>query len=157
MERRLRLNLTLLAVACLLGLLVWQAQSPGMPPLTPLDPGEIESIVISDLAGRQVALHKREGVWLSGSAPADAGRIAQLLRICRTPSLDRFTPSGELTPFGLEPAPIRLRIDQLTLDFGATDPLNGWRYVRIGERIHLIADGFYHHLTAPPDAWLETR
>ena len=34
-------------------------------------------------------------------------------------------------------------------------PVNGWRYVDYDGEVHLIADGFYHHLRAPAEAWLE--
>ncbi len=156
MERRLRLNLILLAVVALLGIWVWQAQPPGFPPLTSIDPAQVERIAISDLSGRQINLQRREGIWFSGSSLAKAERVRQLLGICQTPSLERFDAPDDLTPFGLTPAPILLRLDGVQLSIGATDPLNGWRYVQIGAQIHLIADGFYHHLTAPPEAWLET-
>ncbi len=156
MNRQLRLNLILLAIAGLLGLFIWQTQTPGLPPLTPLDPAHIEHIDISDLSGRHIQLKKEAGVWRIGGAAADRKRIMQLLGICATPSLQRFPTDTELARFGLDPAPIRLRLDTLSLHIGAVDPVNGWRYVRIGEQIHLIADGFYHHLTAPPEAWLET-
>ncbi|MGD8909671.1 MAG: hypothetical protein PVI92_10010 [Chromatiales bacterium] len=157
MDRRWRLNLTLLAAAGLLGLLIWRAQPPRLPPLTPLDPAHIEQIEISDLSGRHILLKKVAGIWRSGTAAADQRRIAQLLGICTTPSLERFPAAADLTPFNLAPAPIRLRLDSLTLDFGTTDPLNGWRYVHMDKQVHLIADGFYHHLTAPPEAWLESH
>jgi hypothetical protein len=155
MHPRLRLNLILLALVALLGLWVWQAQSPGFTPLTPLDPAQVKQIAIGDLSGRQVNLQKRDGVWYSGALPANTQRIEQLLGICQTPSLERFLAPTELTPFGLDPAPIQLQLDGLLLKIGASDPIHGWRYVLIEGEIHLIADGFYHHLTAPPEAWLE--
>ena len=155
MQRRWLGNLILLLVAGVLGLVVWQAQSPALQPLTGLEPGQISRIDISDLSGRQVQLTKQAGQWHLGSGMADQVRVVQLLGISRTQSLERFAVPADLRPFGLEPAPIRLRLDDLTLDFGATDPINGWRYVRIGGTIHLIADGYYHHLTAAPESWLE--
>lgn len=155
MDRRLRLNLILLALAGLLGILIWQSRPPAFPPLTGLDPAAVSQIEIRDRSGRQVRLSRRDNGWQSGGNPADQTRVARFLGICRTPSLERFAAPEDLTPFGLEPAPIRLQLDELTLDIGATDPVNGWRYVRIGQQIHLIADGFYHHLTASPEAWLE--
>ncbi len=157
MQRQLRLNLILLAVAGTLGLIIWLSRPSGLPPLTPLDPARIERIEISDLSGRLVQLRKTASGWRSAQASADRQRIEQLLGICTTPSLERFPAPEDLTPFGLDPATLRLQLDALTLDFGTTDPLNGWRYVLIGKEIHLIADGFYHHLTAAPEAWLERR
>ena len=82
--------------------------------------------------------------------------MEQFLGICQTPSLERFRAPSDLAPFNLNPAPILVQLDDLELSIGSTDPVNGWRYVQIGGLIHLIADGFYHHLTAPPEAWLET-
>ena len=155
MDRRSRLNLVLLAIAGLLSLIVMQSLPPELPSLTPLEPGGIEQIEITDLAGRHIRLDKQPGGWMSGQATADGRRVEQLLGLSRTPSLHRFQVPADLAPFGLDPAAIRLRFDTLTMEFGATDPVNGWRYVRIGNEIHLIADGFYHHLTAPPQAWLE--
>ncbi|MEJ2455538.1 MAG: hypothetical protein P8103_15465 [Candidatus Thiodiazotropha sp.] len=157
MDRRLRLNLILLAAAGLLGLVIWLSHPIGLPLLTGLDPARIERIEIGDLSGRQIQLSKTATGWRSGQAKADGQRVEQLLGICVTPSLERFPAPADLTPFGLDPAPIRLKLDDLTLDFGTTDPLNGWRYVLVGKEVHLIADGFYHHLTAPPEAWLEHR
>lgn len=156
MNRRLRINLVLLATVALLGALIWFARPGGFPSLTPLDPATVELIEISDLSGRQIRLQKETRGWRSGSVAANRPRINQLLGICRTASLERFPAPADLSPFGLDPAPIRLRLDGLIIDFGATDPVNGWRYVRIGKQIHLIADGFYHHLTAAPTEWLES-
>lgn len=156
MQRRLRINLILLGLIGGLALWIWQAQPPGFQPLTTLDPAQMERIVISDLSGRQVRLRKVNGVWLSGASLANGERIGQLLGICQTPSLERFAAPDSLSPYGLEPAAIQLQLNQLPLNIGTTDPINGWRYVQIGDQIHLIADGFYHHLTAPPEAWLES-
>lgn len=156
MHRRLRINLILLGLIGLLAVWIWQAQPPGFQSLTSLDPRQVERIAISDLAGRQINLKKDQGVWLSGASLANADRVQQLLGICQTPSLERFAAPDDLSPFGLDPAPIQLQLDGVLLKIGANDPINGWRYVQIGEQIHLIADGFHHHLTAPPEAWLES-
>lgn len=152
---RPRLNLVLLLIAVLLGLLVWRAQAPQTVALTAIDPAGVSRIEISDLKGRHILLQKVDGAWQTQGGPARQERVEQLLGICGTPSLERFDASGDLRPYGLDPAPILLRLDDETLDFGATDPLHGWRYVRYRERIHLIADGFYHHLSAMPEAWRE--
>lgn len=156
MHKRLGINLVLLALVGLLGLWVWHSQPPAFQPLTALQPEQVEHIAISDLSGRQINLRKRDGIWLSGTSLANAKRVGQFLGICQTPSLERFAAPRDLSAFGLDPTRILLRLNGVELRVGNTDPINGWRYVQIGEQIHLIADGFYHHLTAPPEAWLET-
>jgi hypothetical protein len=156
MDRRLRLNLLLMLLVGMLGLAVWLSHPDRLPPLTGVEPASVNRIEISDLSGRHILLQRRDGTWYLGDRRANQGRVAQLLGICTTPSLERFTAPASLRPYGLDPAPIRLRLNDTTLDFGDNDPINGWRYVRIGNRVHLIADGFRHHLSAPPAGWLET-
>lgn len=156
MHRRLRLNLSLLLAASLLGLLAWLSRPPAPIPLTSLDPDTIGRIGISDITGRHIELQRRQGRWYLGDRVADQARVSQLLGICRTPSLMKFPAPEALQPYGLDPARLRLQLNGESLAFGTTDPVNGWRYVHVGDRIHMIADGFYHHLNAPPDAWLES-
>ncbi|MEW8071441.1 MAG: hypothetical protein AB2826_13560 [Candidatus Thiodiazotropha sp.] len=154
MIARVKINLLLLAVAGLLGLLVWLSQPPPLPPLTRLDPQQITQIRINDLKGREISLTRRENQWMSDNRPADQSRVRQLLKICQTPSLRRFAAPDDLRPYGLAPAPIAMTLDDSTLSFGNSDPINGWRYVHHQGEVHLIADGFYHHLNAPAEAWL---
>jgi hypothetical protein len=154
MISRVKINLLLLLVAGLLGLLVWLSQPSPLPPLTQLDPQQIEQIRINDLQGREIDLQKLQGEWMSGKQSANQSRIEQLLKLCQTPSLRRFATPDDLTPYGLAPAPIVMALDDSILEFGSNDPVNGWRYVHYKGEVHLIADGFYHHLNAPPEAWL---
>ncbi|MES9969535.1 MAG: DUF4340 domain-containing protein [Candidatus Thiodiazotropha sp.] len=157
MISRVKINLLLVAVAGLLGVLVWLSQPSPLPPLTRLDPQQIEHISINDLQGREIDLIRVEKQWMSGNQPADQARITQLLKICQTQSLQRFAAPADLAPYGLAPAPIVMRLDDSTLSFGNNDPVNGWRYVHYQGEVHLIGDGFYHHLTAPAAEWLEEK
>ena len=156
MSRRSLVNLILLLLTALLALLFWWLQPVALPTLTRLQPDQIQEIRISDLKGRDIQLHKTAEGWRLGQAPANTARIRQLLGICATPSLQSFpAPRERLQEFGLNPPPIHLRLNRLELAFGGNDPINGWRYVRIGDVIHLIGDGFQHHLTAPESAFLQ--
>jgi len=156
MSRRSLLNLSLTLLVLGLILWVWRLQPQPLPPLTPLQPQQVERIRISDDKGREIRLAKRAGHWWLDQSPADEERIEQLLGICTTPSLRRF-PGAEkhLAEFGLDPPALRLWLNDLQLDFGTTDPINGWRYVLTGGQIHLIGDGFRHHLSAPAAAFIE--
>jgi hypothetical protein len=149
-------NLMLLLMAGVLGFAVWQTQQSDKPErLTNLSIEEIRQIDISDLSGRFIRLHKTGDLWQINELPADAGRIDQLLKISQTPSLMCFEAPSDLAPFGLAAPKIVLKLNDETLNFGSTDPVNGWRYVGYAGEVHLIADGFYHHLSAPAEAWVE--
>jgi hypothetical protein len=155
MSRRSLINLLLSTLVLALALGIWWLQPQGLPPLTPLQAGQIERIRISDTTGREIRLEKRAGHWWREQTPANEPRIAQLLGICTTPSLRRF-PIGEkqLAEFGLAPPALHLWLNDLELAFGSTDPINGWRYVRLEGWIHLIGDGFQHHLSAPASTFV---
>lgn len=156
MSRRTLISLILLGLTLLASLLVWQLQPEPLPLLTSLQPDQIHSIRITDPAGRDIQLIKTADQWKLSRKPANTQRIEQLLGISTTLSLRRFPlPTERLGEFGLQPPAIRLWLNETELDFGTTDPLNGWRYVRQGDQVHLIGDGFYHHLTAGREAYLE--
>ena len=158
MSRRSLLNLGLSALVLGLILWVWWLQPQGLPPLTLLQPQQVEHIRISDDTGRDIRLEKHAGHWWLEQAPANEGRIEQLLGICSTPSLRRLqVPEQRLAEFGLAPPSLHLWLNDLELAFGTTDPINGWRYVLTGGQIHLIGDGFQHHLSASAAAFAEEQ
>jgi hypothetical protein len=158
MSRRNLLNLLLSTLVLSLILWVWRLQPQDLPPLTSLQPQQVERIRISDTGGREILLEKRAGDWWLEQTPANEPRIEQLLRICTTPSLRRFPVAARaMAKFGLTDPTLRLWLNDLELAFGTTDPINGWRYVRLDGQIHLIGDGFRHHLIAPAAAFVESE
>jgi hypothetical protein len=88
---------------------------------------------------------------------ANSERIAQLTRIASTPVF-RSMPEGDGVPGpGLKSAQALLILDGLPLRFGDTDPIDQHRYVAAGGQIHLIGDGFWHHLIAPAQDYVSPR
>lgn len=85
---------------------------------------------------------------------ADPGHLDKLLGLLAVP-VERSFPaqSAALAELGLEPVKLRLRLDDLTLDFGGLDPLAQRRYVAAQGLVHLIDDRFQHLLIAPPIDW----
>jgi hypothetical protein len=153
-SHKLRLNLILVAIIALLGLLVWQSQPQPMVTLSKLVPAEIHTITIStDTSNHTMRLE--QGQWVIEGATGLSSRIEQLLTISQTPSLSRFTAPPDLKPFGLDKPKWVLQLNQEAFFFGNIEPLNGWRYVLHNGVIHLIGNGFQHHLTAPVEAWQE--
>jgi hypothetical protein len=163
MSSRTLINLGLFLLVALLGAIAIyepgledQAQRP--TPLTNLQPQEIHSIRLSTPANEIIALEKRADGWhmtQPQAAPANDKKIVQLLGITTTTSHSRLPlPQERLGEFGLAPTPIRLQLNELTLEFGNNDPLQFRRYVRIGDQLHLISNGFHHHLMAGVNGYL---
>ena len=164
MSRGVRINLALLALAAVLALLIRLSPDSDpqqeITPLTRQSPEEVRKITVSNRHG-SFTLARRSGDWrmtAPHAAEADAERIADLLEILSTPSYQQFTlPEIDLAEFGLQPPAASVRIDGLTLELGAIHPFNQRRYLRIGDRLHLIKDRFPHHFLARAEAFASPR
>lgn len=159
---RWTLNLVLLLLVGLLSLLAHREleQERRVPALTTLAPGGIDEIRLERPGEEPIALLREPRGWRMESpysVAANAGRVDQLVRIAAT-EVFRSMPEGDsATRLGLEPARVRLSLDGLLLRFGDTDPLADHRYVATGGQVHLIGDGFQHHLIAPAEAYVSPR
>ena len=83
---------------------------------------------------------------------ADQGQVDRLLSVLTAPVQRSFpAQSASLRELGLDPARLRLRLDNLALGFGGLDPLGQSRYVYAPADglVHLIEDHFYPRLIAP--------
>ncbi len=151
-----KVNLVLILIAALLGALVWWSQPAPTPLLSHLAPASVQRIAIQQQGvERPILLTRDNASWLVDGRPADAHRVQQFLKMLSTPSLHRFEASGSLQSYGLDRPTWVVEFDSERFEFGATDPINGWRYVLNRGTVHLIGDGFRHHLSAPADAWRE--
>ncbi|RTZ74009.1 MAG: hypothetical protein DSZ00_05270 [Gammaproteobacteria bacterium] len=150
----MRANGFLALLAVLLGTLLWwdyHSQQTGYPLLTPLDPATIQHITVE--ANGQVIeqLQKRGEEWFSRGRQApvdDTEWIGHLLHIAQLPSLQHFDAPADLQPFGLDKPRFRLIFDDTVIGWGTIEPLSQRRYVLVGDRVHLITDGYTHHLHA---------
>lgn len=153
MHTRLLLNLfLLLGVLALVAVVYFKPgieTPPALPPLTTLDSAQIQRIDI--VRGRTtLTLERRDGGWwIAGDTPvpADELQIETLLGLASAVP-ERSYASGELDLAQLQLAPpeTTLRLGSLDFHFGATDPLQGLRYVRVGDRVHMIVDRYQNIL-----------
>lgn len=128
--------------------------------LTGLADAEITEVVLERQGTPTVRLARFSGGWRMQTpyeTPADGERVDQLARIARTP-VHRTLPAPEdLNRLGLDPPGALLTLDGLALRFGDLDPIDQRRYVAIGDEVHLIDDGFQHHLMAPAEDYVGRR
>ncbi|MGD2117105.1 MAG: hypothetical protein PVG66_01995 [Chromatiales bacterium] len=148
---------SLLLLLALLAFSAWQhwQEHDATASLTALQPEQVQRININD----KLLFVKHQDQWqLQGSdRTVDQERINKLLGICNTPSLRNFAATADnLHNFGLQSPRYRLQLNDTQLLFGDTEPLYHWRYVQVGQQIHLIGDGFLHHLQARPEDFLVT-
>ena len=165
MNRRSVLNLALLGlVAGLAALVYWE---PGVerpaaaPKLTALSPADVTTIVIRPQRGEEIRFERDQGAWMM-RAPiatyANEFRIDALLGIAQADSHAQFD-AGALDPakFHLEPPATTLRLNDVELAFGDTEPLDHRRYVRVGKLVHLIDDDYYYRLQAGTPAFVSSQ
>lgn len=165
MRSRMLLNLVLLAVVLGLGLLVLfepGLEQPAEPrKLTGLDPEQVQTVHIRRNGQDDIRVEREgDGWWLREpfGARADRYRMSGLLRITAAESHASY-PASEvnLAEVGLASPEVVLSLDDTELRFGRTEPINGRRYVQIGETVHLIGDFAYYHLIGDYSTFVSPR
>ncbi|GBE46914.1 hypothetical protein BMS3Bbin12_00067 [bacterium BMS3Bbin12] len=159
---RTLLNLALIVVAAALGLVVYlrpgHRPPPPKPPITPLHVKDIARIRIVRPGHETIELQRNHGVWRITApirARADTMRVEGIEAAAGARSLARYPVARlKLGGVGLAPPKVRLRLNGRELDFGGTDPINQWRYVKVGDTVHLTTDTVYPFLTMPPTAFV---
>ncbi|MCC6207089.1 MAG: DUF4340 domain-containing protein [Gammaproteobacteria bacterium] len=159
------LNLGLLGLAAALAVLVyWEpgVEAPeDLPRLTALTSADVEHVVIRPQRGGEIRLDRDQGVWMMRApvvAYANEFRIDALLGVTRAASHAQFeTGALDLAKFNLDPPASMLRLNDVELAFGDSEPLDNRRYVRNGSTVHLINDEYFYFLQAGFTAFVSNR
>lgn len=156
MQSRTLLNLLLLFFVVLLSAYVYNSQQQEKQRaisthLTSLNVAEITRITIRHNQ-RRVELVKNNGDWRMlqpTDIEANSFRIDTLLNMLDTVSHASY-PAADLEPakYGFSEAGTSIRFNDVTIEFGITNPVNNFRYVRIADTVHLIDDHFYPLLSS---------
>jgi hypothetical protein len=151
MLSRTLLNITLLIMVALLAIYVFtsdtkQHEKQSSALLVPLSPVDVDRIIIRHNQ-RIIELNKEESKWhmlKPISIDANSFRIDTLLKMLEGSSHASYPVSElDLGKYGLEEADTAISFNDHTIDFGIVNPVNGYRYVRSGNKVHLIDDHFY--------------
>ncbi|MCF6209491.1 MAG: DUF4340 domain-containing protein [Gammaproteobacteria bacterium] len=154
MNSRNLLNLALAAVVFALGTLIWfSQQAPPAPEperLTTLTEADITRIEIRPARHADVVLERRGSEWWLVkplTARADMARVDAAIGLARARSLAGYATSAmDVQQAGLVSPDLVLRVNDVTLELGGTEPLRGQRFVRLGDRVHLIVDRYSYLL-----------
>jgi len=163
-KKRLLINLCLVLLITSLGLIAWLKPGQEITPetrITSLDISVIDSILIERKNKENLVLKRKNQVWhitQPFNAPALPGKIERLLKISQIkPPITYPLDESLLEQFGLRTPPAQLYFNNETLSIGKTESVNQRRYTRNGEQLFLLDDTFLHHLTAPAEAYIDTR
>jgi hypothetical protein len=163
MKSRNLLNLILaLAVAGLVLIVVFE---PGKEPppakvlLTAMKAADISHIEIQQDTG-VVVLENRDGQWRLPELPNVAvseGKIDTLLSLVGATSHARYAAASmNLEQTGLNRPELQITVNGTRLSFGGTEPLNGRRYVQVGDSVHLIVDRYSYLLRGDAESFVDS-
>ena len=159
---RLGLNLGLLALVLALGLVAYfrpGREVENVKPWLDLSKQQITRVALEN--GQKIVFEKNAGVWEMTApfkAPVNPVRMDQLLDIGFSAS-DGEYPLAEkdLKVYGLDQPIATLTLGDTAIQFGSVDPLKRRRYVRLGDKLLLIKDGFSHHLNASATDYIDKK
>ncbi len=164
MNSRTRLNLALLmlvAAAALVAVYLPGLSKPTAPiPLTRLNAEQITRIQVQRSDQAEIQLVKQAQGWFMTAPfklPANETGVAALLELSHAPSQARLAATDhDLGKFKLAAPRVRLRLNDVDIAFGDTEPLAQQRYVLTGKTVHLIDETVYDKLIAAPTDWVST-
>ncbi|MCF6322945.1 MAG: DUF4340 domain-containing protein [Gammaproteobacteria bacterium] len=157
MRARGLLNLLLLLVV--VGLAALAYLRPGLDEPLPATlsqalPEQVQRVKIERPGRETITFVRSESGWqLTApiSLPANPFRIEPLLQLRRAESHSSFPAvEGALSQYELSSPQIWLSLDGERYAFGAVEPLNGYRYVLLGQTVHLLSDRVQHYLLMSP-------
>jgi len=156
-------NLALLALVAGLAALAWwlEGRGPAAPErrLSTIVPRAVKVIELRSRALGEVLLERTDRGWrMRRPYPlaASGERVERLLALLNAPSLGGFRAAGnDLAEYGLDPPRATLRVDGERFELGATEPLDGRRYVLHDGEVHLTADVWVRYLELPAAALVD--
>jgi hypothetical protein len=165
MNKRTLLNFALLVSIGALASLAWFRPGLKAPPvepaLTQMKPSDIHDIRISGRDTGEIKLQRQNGAWQM-TAPrtmtADHFLIDTALDNLAAPTISHFkTAAADLGKYGLADPQLRLQLNDTEIDFGNTEPLEGHRYVKVGDTIYLTSGTLFYRLNHGALWWVDKQ
>jgi hypothetical protein len=165
MKRRTRNTWILLAVVVALGLAVMgevlRQRRTAPQPLLSGAGVRVDEVRVECQSCVPRAFRRVQGRWRMTEpwlVSADQDEVARLLDVAKVPVRRRFEPTladpkalGFATPFAV------LTLGPHRIEFGGTDAIDHWRYVRAGQGVALVRDSVSVQLLAAPERFVDRR
>jgi len=148
MQRSLLTNIFLFIFIVALGTFLFtnEIDQNGTFKLSDLTANSIQRIEIQHRQ-RHILIEKNDGQWQIKNPiaiTANQFRIRTLLGMLETSSHAQYDVNGlDLKKYELENTETSIRLNDTLFEFGNTNPVNNYRYVKTGNTLHLIDDLFY--------------
>jgi len=159
MKRRTRSFAMLIGACAVLGAAVWlqvrREQTLARDPLTTIDLAAVRTLRVDCRGCTSRRFERVDGHWQMSEprdVRADDAAVERLLDIATAPVRFRHAQGSlDAKKIGLDPPQAVLTLDARALRFGATDAINGDRYVDTGDAIALVPDRFSALLFEPAE------
>jgi len=130
--------------------------------LSTLHADQVNTIKIQRYKRDEIVLHREGKQWLIKQplqANANKTRVNLILDLLSTSSHGQLKLDSNLSlqQFDLDPAKITLQINDQRFEFGNTEPLSKYRYIRYHNSIHLINDTVAPLLNANAASFINNR
>lgn len=149
-----KLNIGLALLILVLLALNLKTEDPEYLPLTNINPDTIASISLTSPQGT-LGFSKNNETWILAESPNSKIQqeiISKLLGITRTHSYRQFeNTAANRESFDLENPRFKIKLNNVTILFGTTEPVQQLRYILINNHIHLITDLYLQYLLANED------
>lgn len=155
MNNRTRINLVLTTVILSLAVFLIATRTNETEnkkiTISAIRPGSIDHIAIKRTGKGNIAFNKRAHYWMM-TAPlavrANAARINAMLGLLQAQSFAQLDAAKlDMERFQLQHPAVSLQLNNHEFFFGGTNPIKKRRYVRFGDKVHLIQDTLYHQLS----------
>ncbi len=151
MKSRWIVNLLLLVAIAALGLVTYFQPGVDQPEkqaaITPLKKARVHRIHINRPIRDDLVLVKDDrGDWQiehTPGLPADRLQMNALLRLAEQPAVRSYPVSElDLDQLQLDPPYATVILNDTAVEFGNLEPIEGLRYVRVADQVHLIPDNY---------------
>lgn len=149
MQSRSILNIVLFIVVLVLTLnvyLVKNNKSTSTDVLTNAHPAKINRIIIEHNK-RIINLEKNRNTWRMIkpiNILADNFRVNTILKLLKTSTHGQYNIEGiDLNKYGLDQPITSINFNDIKIEFGITNPVSKYRYIKTNGKIYLIDDKFY--------------
>ena len=164
MKSRLIINALLAVVLIVLGFIIVLKPNPknaGSSALVAINSPDIKTITIKRKDNDSLHFSLENGHWVIDQpiqAPALVGKIERLLKIAQIKPPVSYPLEGiSLENFGLLDPKVSIQFNSSSLNIGLSESVHFRRYVSDHQQLYLLDDTFLHHLTAPLNAYIDTR